>query len=120
MSPEVRDAAIRDIGCIACHLWGAGKTPCEKHHLNAFDMPGGKRRGERFTVGLCSWHHTGRCWHNGFPIERGCEVCKADRGPSWRWHKREFLDTFGDGDTLLAEQGRRIALWARDTLGLAA
>lgn len=111
MSPELRDFAIRDIGCVACFLWADVKTPCEKHHLNEGDQPGRKRRGEKATVGLCQWHHVGRCWCNGFPVQRECNVCRVARGPSWHHHKREFITTFGDGDTLLAEQNRRINEW---------
>lgn len=111
MNLELRDYAIRDIGCIACLMFGAGKNPCEKHHLNEGDQPGRKRRGERFTVGLCQWHHVGRCWCNGFPIQRRCDRCLEERGPSWYHHKRAFIDRFGDGDTLLLDQNRRIEEW---------
>lgn len=119
MKLALRDFAIRDIGCICCHESGAGKTPCEKHHLNAHDMPGGKRRGERYTVGLCQWHHVGRCWCNGFPITRDCDVCRETRGPSWRHHKRDFLNTYGDGDAMLARQDALIAAWRNNTIGAA-
>lgn len=111
MNDAMRDFAIREIGCIACWLFGAGMCPCEKHHLNKGDQPGRKRVGEKATVGLCQWHHVGRCWCAGFPVERDCATCKALRGPSWRHHKREFITVFGDGDALLAEQNRRIEAW---------
>ena len=113
MNADLRDFAIRDLGCTACSLYGVpGRVPCEKHHLNEGDQPGRKRRGERFTVGLCQWHHVGRCLCGGIAlIDRDCDMCHVKRGPSWRWHKREFLDTFGDGDQLLAVQDRRIERW---------
>lgn len=112
MNLERRDFAIRDIGCIACRLFGVpGKVPCEKHHLNGGDQPGRKRRGERHTVGLCQWHHTGRCWCTGSPIERKCPTCLATRGPSWRHHKRQFIERFGDGDALLSYQDGLLAQW---------
>ena len=31
--PEVRDFAIREIGCVVCIERGLGYVPCEKHHL---------------------------------------------------------------------------------------
>lgn len=113
MNLDRRDFAIRDIGCIACLLFGAGRVPCEKHHLNGGDQPGRKRRGERYTVGLCQWHHVGRCWCAGFPVERDCPTCKATRGPSWRHHKREFIERFGTGDDLLAYQETLLQRWAK-------
>lgn len=127
MNHETRDFALRECGCVATHLWRRKQgLPLlvvlgDKHHLNAFDMPGGKRRGEKFTVCLSQWSHVGRCWCSGSPVERDCPECKARSGPSWRWHKREFLDTFGEGDALLAEQDRLIAAWLAGTVtGVAA
>jgi hypothetical protein len=120
MSPELRDFAIRDIGCVASAIWAErngivrGPVPCEKHHLNEGDQPGRKRRGEKYTVGLSQWSHVGRCFCTGAITD--CQECKASYGPSWRHHKREFLDTFGDGDALLAIQNEKIARWARGTV----
>lgn len=111
MNLEIRDFAIRDLGCTACSLFGQSRVPCEKHHLNAHDQPGGKRRGERYTVGLCQWHHVGRCHCTG--AIRDCVSCHMRFGPSWRHHKREFIETFGDGDALLEVQDRRIEKWRR-------
>lgn len=109
MNLQVRDFAIRDLGCTACFLAGIDGVPCEKHHLNEGDQPGRKRRGERFTVGLCKWHHTGHCHCTGAITQ--CLRCKAVHGPSWRHHKREFLDTYGTGDVFLAIQDQRIEQW---------
>ena len=109
MNLQRRDFAIRDLGCTACSLMGWSAVPCEKHHLNEGDQPGRKRRGERYTVGLCKWHHTGHCHCTG--AIRDCTSCHYRYGPSWRHHKRDFIDTFGDGDALLAEQDRRIERW---------
>ena len=118
MKANLRDFAIRDLGCTACSLMGISGQPCEKHHLNAHDQPGGKRLGEAFTVGLCQWHHVGRCHCTG--AIKDCTSCHYRYGPSWRHHKREFIDTYGDGDALLAEQNRRIERWRRNTIGAAA
>ena len=58
MRAELRDTAIREIGCICCLHDGRGHVPCEKHHLLTTGLHGnGKRRGEAATVGLCSYHH---------------------------------------------------------------
>lgn len=126
MNPALRDFAIRDIGCIASRRWremcGLPPVwlPCEKHHLNAFDRHGGKRRGERYTVGLSKWSHVGHCLCGTQPLQRDCWVCKAEYGPSWHHHKREFIETFGDGDALLAYQERLIAEWRAKTMGATA
>lgn len=118
MNLEMRDFAIRDLGCTACSLFGHSRVPCEKHHLNAHDQPGGKRRGERYTVGLCQWHHVGRCHCTG--AIRHCPACHMRYGPSWRHSKREFIDTFGDGDALLEVQDQRIERWRKGGMGVAA
>jgi len=121
MNNNRRDFAIRDIGCIASALWAEmhdinrGPVPCEKHHLNEGDQPGRKRRGEKETVGLSQWSHVGRCFCTGAITD--CPKCKAFYGPSWRHHKREFIETFGDGDALLAEQNKRIDQWQQNTVG---
>ena len=105
----LRDMAIREIGCLACLLEGLHGILCEKHHLNEGDTPGRKRRGELFTVGLCQWHHVGKCQCPGKnDVVRRCEVCGHRRGPSWRHDKRLFIERYGDGDAFLAEQNRRI------------
>ena len=109
MNLQMRDFAIRDLGCTACHMQGLAFVMCEKHHLNEGDQPGRKRRGERFTVGLCKYHHTGHCAHTG--VITDCAMCKETYGPSWRHHKREFLETYGTGDELLAVQDSRIDNW---------
>lgn len=118
MNLTMRDFAIRDLGCTCCHLWDLPFVACEKHHLNEGDQPGRKRRGEAFTVGLCQWHHVGTCHCTGHKID--CAICRAIYGPSWVWHKREFLDHYGTGDELLAVQDERIAAWAANTVGVSA
>ena len=111
MRADVRDFSIRDLGCTACSLFGRSSVPCEKHHLNEGDQPGRKRRGEAYTVGLCRWHHTGHCHCTG--ARRKCVTCHMRYGPSWWHHKREFIDTFGDGNALLEYQNERIERWIK-------
>lgn len=112
-----RDYAIREIGCICCRAEGIHGEPCEKHHLNAGDQPGRKRRGEKETVGLCQWHHVGRCWCSGSPVETDCGTCTNTRGPSWRHHKRDFLTAYGNGDELLSYQDDLIKQWELGAIG---
>lgn len=114
MKADLRDFILRDLGCTACYLSGVGWMPCEKHHLNEGDQPGRKRLGEKETVGLCQWHHVGRCHHTGAITD--CGECHDLYGPSWRHHKREFLDTYGDGETFLAVQNDRINDWESTTV----
>lgn len=115
--PAWRDDAIRTLGCIACRLEKLGFVPCEKHHLNAHDMPGGARRGELFTVGLCQWHHVGRCACPGkMMVVRRCPACEAERGPSWHHSKRAFLNRYGSGDELLVVQNYHLTRQARGEL----
>lgn len=114
MKADRRDFAIRDLGCTACFMSGRAGEPCEKHHLNEGDQPGRKRRGEAYTVGLCQWHHVGKCGCAGAITD--CWICKEVRGPSWRHHKREFLTEYGDGDALLAVQNSRIEQWINGTV----
>lgn len=44
-----------EVGCVACRQDGHYVTPCDAHHL----ISGSRRRGDRFTVPLCPWHHRG-------------------------------------------------------------
>lgn len=112
MNLQMRDFAIRDLGCTCCVIEGVGYfVMCEKHHLNEGDQPGSKRRGEAFTVGVCRWHHTGHCFCTGAITD--CPKCKRTHGPSWRHHKREFLIAYGTGDELLAVQNHRIETWRK-------
>ena len=108
MNPELRDFAIREIGCIVCRLRGLGFPACEKHHLLTTGCHGtGKRRGERFTVGLRPYHH------------RGVGAPTAALGPSYAREARAFRALYPD-DVLLAEQNERIEEWAANTIGAAA
>ena len=101
MRPELRDTAIREIGCICCLSDGRGYVPCEKHHMLTTGLHGnGKRRGEDATVGLCGYHHRGI----GNPAEY--------RSPSLAREPRAFREQYGRDDALLARQDALIAIWA--------
>lgn len=109
MNHETRDFAIRDIGCIVCRERGLGFVACEKHHLTTTGRHGsGKRRGERFTVGLCPYHH------------RGIGAPTSELGPSYAREPKAFRFLYPD-DKLLEEQNRLIAAWLAGTVtGVAA
>ena len=108
MKPEVRDFAIRDIGCIVCRERGLGYVPCEKHHLTTTGRHGnGKRRGEAYTVGLCAYHH------------RGVGEPTAEVGPSYAREPRRFRELYPD-EWLLDRQNELIAQWRANTIGAAA
>ena len=113
MRPEVRDTAIRDIGCICCLREGE-VTLASKHHLLTTGLHGnGKRRGEQFTVGLCPWHHQGVPF-DGFTLAR----MRGIFGPSYHHHAKAFRDRYGDDESLLAVQNELIGRWRESFVGV--
>lgn len=101
MRPDVRDFALREIGCICCLHDGRGYVPCEKHHLLTTGLHGnGKRRGESATVGLCPYHHRGI----GNPADYGT--------PSLAREPRAFRAHYGRDDELLKMQDEMIRAWS--------
>lgn len=116
MNANMRDVAIRDIGCICCLKMGAYNA-CEKHHLLTTGMHGnGRRRGEQFTIGLCQYHHRGAHAVGG---ERAREMA-VNYGPSYADQPRKFREVFGDDDGLLAEQERLLKIWRGSIIGMVA
>lgn len=106
MSPELRDVALREIGCIVAKMRGVGFIPGTKHHLLTTGMHGnGKRRGEKFTVLLSDWSHQGRVLP-GWTFED----CYRELGPSYHHHAREFRDLYPD-NLLLEETEKALAEW---------
>ena len=98
-----RFEAIVAIGCIACRKLDMGYMAAEVHHLNVCSQPGRKRRGHDFTIGLCAWHH------QAVAFESRNEAGMLDLlGPSWKKHKRKFIETFGTDDELLEYQNELI------------
>lgn len=84
-------------GCCACRSERVGSLhPVEVHHL----IDGGKRRGHRFTVALCCWHH------RGVPPVAGMGVKAASEqfGPSLHHDGRAFKKRYGGDNALLAFQ----------------
>jgi hypothetical protein len=117
MTPQLRDFALRDIGCIVARLRGLGKIAAAKHHTLTTGMHGnGKRRGEAFTVPLNDWSHQGRVL-----TEYGWDAatCREKLGPSYAEEAAEFRALYPD-DVLLAETEKALAEWRRETIGLTA
>lgn len=93
-----RFAALRDLGCIACRLNGAGHAFAEIHHF----LAGTKRIGHEATVPLCSWHHQGV--GSGIP----CALMLETYGPSFHKHTRAFRARYGSDAELLETVNRLI------------
>jgi RecA-dependent nuclease len=51
---QKRYAALQKLGCICCRMLGFYSAP-DIHHI----VSGGKRKGNQYTLPLCSWHHRG-------------------------------------------------------------
>jgi hypothetical protein len=86
---------LQAIGCLACRIMGhAGGQPSDCHHL----LSGNKRRGDRFTIPLCPYHHRG-VWHDRFGSLRAAE---ALLGPSLALQSKRFREAFGSDDALLS------------------
>lgn len=108
MPAQLRDTAIREIGCIIALRLDLGHIPCDKHHLLSTGMHGnGHRRGERYTIGLNQWSHQGRVLP-GWTKRR----CRDVLGPSYAEEAAEFREVFGTDDLLLGYQDRLIRDWA--------
>lgn len=97
-APTVAEAArfekIVALGCAACGF--APRCPCrtEAHHL----LSGGKRRGHKYTIPLCSWHHRGEP-PSGFTTREATVAF----GPSLRLESRAFHARYGSDDELLGQ-----------------
>jgi hypothetical protein len=90
--------------CMACRQRGLETEMVEIHHLNLDGKAGQKRRGHRFTIGLCSWHHRGvvpQGW-----ARRDIEI---ELGPPLT-DSRKFRFWFGSDNELLATQDRLLGV----------
>lgn len=88
--------------CVCCHLNNslgrvrAAFHGCDAHHL----LSGGRRRGHRFTIGACPWHHRGVRPYRQMTDKDATEI----HGPSLAHGSRPFHDFYGSDDELLALQ----------------
>jgi hypothetical protein len=95
---EVRYAALREIGCLVCHLKGY-TIPCgmtEIHHL----VDKGYRKhsgGNQATIPLGVWHHRGEPL-----IDYTATEMRAIWGPSMFRESKEFTRLYGSQRELLA------------------
>jgi hypothetical protein len=92
-----RYEALREIGCVACHMEGQNNCVVpEIHHL----VDKGYRKhsgGNQATIPLCAWHHRGEP-----PIDFTVRFMRARYGPSMRLESREFAKVYGTQRELLA------------------
>ena len=90
--------------CMACRQKGIDTCMVEVHHLNLAGKAGQKRRGHRFTIGLCEWHHRGVYPHGWTKPEM-----EKIFGPSLK-DSRKFHFWFGSDDDLLDTQDRLLGI----------
>lgn len=94
--------ALRNLGCIACHLDGYLGVPPDMHHL----VDKGYRKhsgGNQATLPLCPWHHRGEP-----PTDFTVAYMHSTRGPSMHWHGKEFTHRYGSQRALLALVNEKI------------
>lgn len=99
---EARFLAIQMLGCIVCRKHKRIFRAAEIHHLTVGGRHGQKRRGHDYTIGLCGWHHRGA---NAFGNP---DLGLKTYGPSYALHARQFRETYGSDDQLLAYQNELI------------
>lgn len=93
--------------CVCCHLnHSLGRVRaafhgCDAHHL----LSGGRRRGHRFTIGACPWHHRGVRPYREMTDKEATEIF----GPSLAHGSKPFHAFYGSDDELLALQERLLA-----------
>lgn len=109
MNDQLRDFAIREIGCIFCRLAGKRPMPAEKHHQLSTGLHGnGKRKGEKATVGGCGYHHRGAA---AVGTQMARSLKEQGYGPSLADEPRAFRQRFGTDAEHLALQNQLIARW---------
>lgn len=85
-------AALRDLGCIVCHIFNNVTSPAEIHHC----LSGGRRMGEMYVLPLCMQHHrSGR---------NDSECVSRDH------NQRRFEARYGSEMSLLAKSRELIGL----------
>jgi hypothetical protein len=86
--------------CMACRQKGYETDMVTVHHLNEDGKAGQKRRGHRFTIGLCEWHHYAK-------VPDGWTRRDMEQffGPPLT-DSRKFRFWFGTDDELLETQDR--------------
>lgn len=117
MTPQLRDFALREIGCIVCRLAGRSPMPAAKHHLLTTGFHGnGKRRGEAATVPVCDYHHQGEASVGSY---RAALCREFGYGPSYADEPAEFRARYPD-DLLLEATNKALREWQAGTMGAGA
>lgn len=103
-----RYADLRNIGCISCRIneytdMRPTGLHVEIHHLNEGGHAGSKRRGDRYTVPLCIYHH-----RNVGIINGGVVFNESVYGPSLAGNPKKFRQVYGSDDRLLEIVDQRI------------
>lgn len=105
---DARYEALYAIGCLCCRiniatkLFKATGLRCEIHHLNQDGKHGNKRRGDEFTIPLCTWHHRGKGVPPNEPNKQiTVEEMAAKYGPSWVQSGNRFHEEYPTDDELL-------------------
>jgi hypothetical protein len=95
-----RFTAFQRIGCIACRKRGIS-SQADVHHL----LSGGRRRGHKFTIPLCPWHHRGNP-----PDSMAVKDASWVYGPSLARSPRKFREEFGTDAVLLNQTDLMLGL----------
>ncbi len=89
-----RLSKLHELPCLCCQMRGVDQpNRTTAHHL----ISGSRRRGHRYSVNLCEWHHIGR------PNGVSDAEMVAKYGPSLIFGSRAFHEAFGTDDELLAK-----------------
>lgn len=94
-----RHDAIKEAGCVPCHIEGIGYSWPEINHI----VECGKRKGHSETYGCCPWHHRGIIPY-GSTRRRMTELF----GPSLAYGSKPFHSHFGGPQELLAKQNEML------------
>ncbi len=97
-----RLSKLHELPCLCCQMMGVEQpNRTTAHHL----LSAGRRRGHRYTVNLCEWHHYGRpVVITRYSIEGHTDEWMTEKyGPPLIMGSRAFHAAFGTDDELLAK-----------------
>ena len=103
--------AVKTHGCLCCWIMGYPHDPdgpmVEAHHL----LSGGRRRGHRYVVGLCQWHHRGQPTMEGWTMAQH----RQRLGSALSEGSVPFRECWGSDAWLLEQQGKVLRdKWLQD------
>ena len=103
---EHRFEVIKEYGgCVACMLMGYNDVHASIEHVTESGRRIGKgNQQHNWTIGLCGWHHFGRCWHG-----RNRQQMVGIVGPSLSHGRKYFEEYFGREEILVQIQDLIIA-----------